>query len=324
MIVRNKLPKFASRYFKTNMETKSPQSLYGYALDLTSFFEYLKYREPDLFDVTGMTLLDLNELTSSDIEDYLDYSREYTDKGVTKTRSEAAIKRRYSSLSSFFNYYYKLDMIDKNPVSKVTPPRIKKQYQITPSVKANRNIIDFIYNGKLEGRPGEFQGITNLRDAAIVTLIASTGIKVSELVNMNIEDVHLDEHYISIYGRGNKKRIIYISDPTAVAIGRYLDTRLEMIAEHGHDEALFLSLRATRLTVRAIEYMIKKYSQAVMNGDGHLTPEALHQSFRNSIFGQSMNLPFTSDVCGLARDSILQYYRPYIDDYESRKGQEFK
>ena len=142
MIVRDKLPKFATRYFKANMETKSIQSLYGYALDLTSFFEYLKYREPDSFDVARMTLLDLNDLTPSVIEDYLDYSREYTDKGVTKTRSEAAIKRRYSSLSSFFNYYYKLDMIDRNPVSKVTPPRIKKQYQITPSVKANRRFME--------------------------------------------------------------------------------------------------------------------------------------------------------------------------------------
>ena len=62
------------------------------------------------------------------------------DKGVTKTRSEAAIKRRYSSLSSFFNYYYKLDMIDRNPISKVTPPRIKKQYQITPFSKSKSKI----------------------------------------------------------------------------------------------------------------------------------------------------------------------------------------
>ena len=105
-IVSDNLPSFASRYFKANMETKSLQSLYGYALDLTSFFEYLKYREPESFDVARMTLLDLNEITSSVIEDYLDYSREYTDKGVIKTRSEAAIKRRYSSLPSFFNYYY--------------------------------------------------------------------------------------------------------------------------------------------------------------------------------------------------------------------------
>ncbi|WP_139225843.1 hypothetical protein [Oribacterium sp. WCC10] len=117
-------------------------------MDLTSFFEYLKYREPDSFDVARMTLLDLNELTSSVIEDYLDYSREYTDKGVIKTRSEAAIKRRYSSLSSFFNYYYKLDMIDRNPVSKVTPPRIKKQYQITPSVKDFLNIFLYLLNGR--------------------------------------------------------------------------------------------------------------------------------------------------------------------------------
>ncbi|SEA88952.1 hypothetical protein SAMN05216349_1457 [Oribacterium sp. KHPX15] len=187
------------------METKSPQSLYGYALDLTSFFEYLKYREPDSFDVARMTLLDLNELTSSIIEDYLDYSREYTDKGQIKVRSDAAIKRRFFALSSFLDYYYKKDMIDRNPASKVTPPRvdINRPVPITTTVNTNRNIIDFISNGTLEGRRAAFQEKTCLRDAAIFTLIASTGIKVSELVNMNIEDVNLDEHYISINGRRN-------------------------------------------------------------------------------------------------------------------------
>ena len=212
------------------METKSPQSLYGYALNLTSFFEYLKYREPDSFDVARMTLLDLNELTSSIIEDYLDYSREYTDKGQIKVRSDAAIKRRFFALSSFLDYYYKKDMIDRNPASKVTPPRvdINRPVPITTTVNTNRNIIDFISNGTLEGRRAAFQEKTCLRDAAIFTLIASTGIKVSELVNMNIEDVNLDEHYISINGRRNQKRLIYISDLTAVTISRYLATRLEI------------------------------------------------------------------------------------------------
>ncbi|WP_168171757.1 tyrosine-type recombinase/integrase [Oribacterium sp. C9] len=306
------------------MDVKSPQSLYGYALDLTTFFEYLKYREPDSFDVAKMTLSDLNKLTPSIIEDYLDYSREYTDKGETKIRSDAAIKRRYSSLSSFLAYYYKMDMIDRNPAAKVNPPKIRNQVQITPSVKTNRNIIDFISNGILEGRRAVFQEKTCLRDTAIVTLIASTGIKVSELVNMNIEDVDLEEHCISIYGRRNQKRSIYISDPTAVAISRYLAIRLEILPVHGHDEALFLSLQAKRLSVRAVEYMVKKYTEAFFDGADHLTPETIHQSFRNSIFMQSMNLPFTADICGLDRNTLLQYYRPYIDDYESRKGQEFK
>jgi integrase/recombinase XerC len=140
---------------------------------------------------------------------------------------------------------------------------------------------------------------------------------------MDIEDVNLDEHYIVVYGRRNKKRIIYISDPTAVVISRYLAERLEIIPEHGHDEALFLSLRARRICVRSVEYMIKKYTKAFFNGDDHLTPESLHQSFRNNVFMQSLNIPVTANICGLDRDTLLQYYRPYVDDYESRKGQEF-
>ncbi|WP_139297952.1 hypothetical protein [Oribacterium sp. KHPX15] len=76
--------------------------------------------------------------------------------------------------------------------------------------------------------------------------------------------------------------------------------------------------------MRAVEYMIKKYSNAVLDGDEHLTPEFLHQSFRNSLFSQSTNSPFAPDICGLSRKTIMQYYRPYVYDYESRKGQEFQ
>ena len=60
-----------------------------------------------------------------------------------------------------------------------------------------------------------------------------------------------------------------------------------------------------------------------MDGSGHLTPESLHKSFRNNVFIQSMSIPLTSDICGLEPNTLLQYYRPYIDDYERHKGQNF-
>ncbi len=322
MIVQDRFPEFAYRYFRENMNIKTPRSLYAYAIDLTSFFEYLEYLETDSFDTKRMLISDLNRITSSIIEDYLYFSRNYSDKGKKKIRSDAAIKRRYCSLSSFLEFYYKKGMIDQNPAKRITPPRQNIQVSLIPSVKMNRNIIDFISNGSLKGRKAAFQAKTCIRDAAIVMLLASTGIKVSELVELNIEDIHLDELYLTVKGR-KSQRTIYISESTAQALGRYLSIRLDTIAEYGHDDALSLSLKSKKLCIRSVEYMIKKYSEAIMDENEHLTPESMHKSFRNNIFIQSMNVPATSDICGLDQETLMLYYRPYIDDYECEKGKEF-
>ncbi len=239
------------------------------------------------------------------------YSREYSEKGAKKIRSDAAIKRRYSSLSSFLEYYYKKGMIDQNPANRITPPRQNKQVTLVPSAKTNRDIIDFISNGSLEGRKAAFQAKTCVRDAAIVMLIASTGIKVSELVDLNIEDLHLAGRYITVKGR-KSQRTVYISESAAQLLGRHLATRLDTIAEYGHDEALFLSLKAKRLCIRSVEYMIKKYSEAIMDENEHLTPESMHKSFRNNIFIQSMNVPATSDICGLDQETSFLIHSCYI------------
>ena len=154
-------------------------------------------------------------------------------------------------------------------------------------------------------------------------LLAYTGIKISELVSLNIENVHLDEHCIKLNGR-KSKRTVYISEATAEAIGRYLAQRVEIIPVHGHEEALFLSRRAKRLCVRSVEIMIKKYSEAAFGDNSHITPESIRKSFRNEVFSISMNLPMISDIIGVDQNTLLQYYRPYIDDYESHKGQKFK
>ena len=84
MIVQERLPKFASRYFKANMEVKTPRTLYGYAVGLTSFFEYLEDTNEKSFEIARMSISDLNKVSASIIEDYLDYSRIYMDNGETK------------------------------------------------------------------------------------------------------------------------------------------------------------------------------------------------------------------------------------------------
>ena len=309
--VQKRLPECTSRYFKANIGVKSPRTLYEYAVDLADFFKYL---ESSSFDVNKMTISDLDMITPEIIENYMEYSREYRVNNEVKTRSNEALRHRLCAISSFFEYYSRYEMISRNPASKIKPPSVKKEVEIPSTDKTENDIVGFIFNGSLDGRRRAFQKRTGIRDAAIVAVFASSGIKVSDLVNLNIEDVHLDELYITLNRRKRHKKV-YISTSAAQILGQYLSQRLGIIADHDHDTALFLSLRCKRMCIRSVQYMIKKYSNAVLGNGEHLTPEAIHRSFRNKIFIQSgNNIPMTSEICGISQATLYQYYGPYLND----------
>ena len=318
-IVKEKFPGFASRYFSHNMDIKTPRTLWGYAIDLTSFFEYL---ETVSFHVDKMVISDLDKITPEIIENYLQSSRTFMDNGKVKTRSDAAVKRRYSTLSSFFSYYYKLEMIDRNPVDKVVPPYQRRSVTKVPSNSDNKELLDFVFHGELEGNKASFQERTRKRDVAILMLIMGAGIKASECVNIDLTDLHLESGYITVKNR-KSKRNVYVSDYIAQAISRYLIERLSLVTEYGHEDALFISLKYKRICLRSIEIMLKKYSEAVFGTDNNVTPEALKRAFRNNLFDKTMNFNYVADICGNDTDTIFLDYKAAIKEYECRKGTKF-
>ncbi len=182
MIVKEKLPGFASRYFNHYMDVKAPGTLYGYAIDLVSFFDYISSVS---INTDEMVVSDMDKITPDVIENYLEHSKTYMEKGLVKTRSDSAVKRRYSSLSSFISYYYDLDMINTNPVRKVRPPNPMKYKTRIPSDDSENDLLEFVSDGSYGGRSGKFHEHTRNRDTAIIMLIMHTGIKASECVSIS-------------------------------------------------------------------------------------------------------------------------------------------
>ncbi len=318
-IVKDELPGFASRYFNHNMSLKTPRSLYGYTLDLKYFFQYL---ETIGLSIKDMLLKDLDQITPQIIEDFLEYSRTHSKGRAGVEMSLSGLARRHGALSSFFDYYYKLDLIDKNPVHKVPAPRPERNTTPIPTNSINFEMLDFVINGDLGGRRNEYRVHTKERDLAIILLIMGAGIKGSDVVNLDIDDVHLEGNYINVRTR-KSVRMVYFSDYISRAVGQYLAKRLDLIAQYGDDNALFLSLQGKRICLRAVQKMIKKYSSAMFDDRDHLTGEALALSFRNNIFYRTKNIPITSAASGNVEEHLLKYYRGAVDLYECHKGKEF-
>ena len=150
----------------------------------------------------------------------------------------------------------------------------------------------------------------------------STGLRSSECVALDIDDLDLEHNKVTIRNRKTPNEV-YISPLLSGILGSYMSTRLEMIAEYGHDNALFLSLQMKRLTVRALQDLMKKYTTILFGEGNNITPRDLKNAFRFNSFEEIQNMYVTADINGMSSNSIYRYYLPYIEQFESSKGKLF-
>lgn len=183
-------------------------------------------------------------------------------------------------------------------------------------------MLDFVVNGDLGGRRNEFRVHTKERDLAIIMLIMGAGLKGSDVVNLDINDINLEGNFVIVRSR-KSTRTVHFSDAISLAVGQYLSKRLDIIAEHGHDNALFLSLQGKRMCLNAVQKIIKKYSSAMFNDKDYLTVMALSLSFRNNVFDKTKNIPITSAASGNDKGYLYRSYQGAVDLYECHKGKEF-
>jgi len=323
--MQNCMPEFARRFFRDNIGVMAASSMEGYANDLVAFFGYLDSIGKDSM---SMTLFDLNHISSSLIEDFLDYSSTRIVKGEVKKRSGAAIARRYSVLSSFFEYYYRKGLITSNPVTKLSRPSENRKYYAVknaPGIDITARLLEFVATGTLPGKhAAALQWQTRTRDTAILMLIIGAGLKPSEIIEINIDDIDLKKNSILVHGR--TIRTVFISEPIAKAVSAYMSERLSVISFKGSDNAMFLSVKGTRLSVRSLQYMVQKYTTALLGNEAEkiYTAHDYVKSFRNNIFDNCPSRTGYSRITGTTEDYDFRLYKGYIEEYERYKARDFK
>ncbi|MBO4912964.1 MAG: tyrosine-type recombinase/integrase [Butyrivibrio sp.] len=332
MYIRERMPEFAKRFFKYKKDILKPSSYYIYAIDIAYFFDYLK--DNDRFP--NMKLSDLSKITTDVIEEYIANTRTLPYKNGKKVISDRTERRKICILSSFFDYYAQMDFIPYNPLSKINRPHVPVGAGKGSDFIENLNLLDFVLNGHLPNKAGKRQEkLRNLpnkagkrqeklrnRDAAMIALMMSTGIKSSECVALDISDIDLEHNKIAIKTRKFPNEI-YFSKYMAEILSNYLNDRLKMIPVYGHDNALFLSSQMKRLELRSLEYVLKKYSTLLFSDGRSITPRDLKNAFRFNSFEQTENLYNAAAINGMTPESLLKYYLPYLEQFEGKKGISF-
>ena len=268
-----------------------------------------------------LTLLD--ELKPMDIEEYLYYLKVYEKDGVAHTNDERGLKRKLASLRSFYNYFFKNELINNNPAVKVNMPKIHDKNIIRLDVDEVAMLLDEVESGEsLSKRQQMYHERTKTRDLALLTLMLGTGIRVSECVGLDIDDVDLKNNGIKIHRKGGAEVIVYFSDEVAEAVCKYLEERMEITAVAGHENALFLSMQNRRITVRAVENLVKKYSKLVTNLK-NITPHKLRSTYGTSLYRETGDIYLVADVLGHKDVNTTRKHYAAIEDDRRRKAAKY-
>lgn len=320
--VINTLPSFCKQFFRGIQEYTSSRTRLAYAYDLRVFFEFLHTRNSfcSRMKIEDFPLSLLDQITREDIEEYMEYISYYIKDGKEYTNNERGKKRKLSALKSFYNYYFCSELIKTNPAALVPLPKQHDKEIVKLDADEVAVLLDQVEDGsKLSKSQLKYHEKNKIRDVALLTLLLGTGIRVSECVGLDINDVDFKNNGIKIRRKGGYETVVYFGDEVAAALHDYLEKRNHMIPLTGHENALFLSLQNRRLTVRAVENLVKKYA-ATVTGLKKITPHKLRSTYGTSLYQETGDIYLVADVLGHKDVNTTRKHYAALEDNRRRQA----
>lgn len=319
------LPAFVRDFFRAIEPTSSIRTRMNYAYDIRVFFHFLMENNPVFFryDMQDFTLADLERLEPVDIEEYMEYLKVYKrEDEELMTNGEKGLARKMSSLRSFYGYYYKRQSISSNPTLLVDMPKMHDKAIIRLETDEVAMLLDHVEScgSKLSGQAKRYYEKTKDRDLAILTLLLGTGIRVSECVGLDLNDVDFKNNGIKVTRKGGNEMIVYFGDEVADALLNYINgDRKAATPLLGHENALFLSTQKRRMGVQAIENMVKKYAKQV-TPNKKITPHKLRSTYGTSLYKETGDIYLVADVLGHKDVNTTKKHYAAIDENRRRQA----
>ena len=259
MINSDQNPEFLNSFldYSITILNKSVNSVKEYNYDLNMFLKYMKIhfkltKETDFkkIYIKDFSLDTLKKITLSDIHAFLSYL------AINQKSKPATRARKISTIRIFFSYLsQKEHLIDNNPAQNLETPKLDKRLPKYLSLEDSHKLLDVTNDENDENKE---------RDYAIITLFLNCGLRLSELVGINVQDIDFSENKLNVIGKGNKERTIYLNNSCIKAIKEYLSVRPTQSLKNdskASNKALFLSKRLERISNRTVQFIVKKELQ---------------------------------------------------------------
>jgi len=292
------LPSFCQEFFIGIENRTSPLTRLNYSLDLKIFFHFLTTEILEFSDknIKSLTIDDMFLLTSTHIEMFLNYLSNYELNDKPLSNGQTGKARKLATIRSFLKYFYKKNKLPENVSEKIDTPKIHEKEIIRLEVDEVVKLLDEVDSpNNFTKKQCQLNKITKKRDIAILSLLLGTGIRVSECVGLNIEDIDFETNGLKITRKGGNQTILYFSHEVAKTLKNYLEERIQN--KDSKNQALFLSLQNKRMSVRTMELLVKKYSKACVPLK-HITPHKLRSTFGTNLYRETNDIYIVADVLG--------------------------
>ena len=293
-----RLPSFCLNFFLDKETTSSTSTRLGIAIDLSVFFEFIKKFKFSGTKVENITYHQMSKIESDDISSFLSYISYYEHDGKSYKNSNLGKARKLASIRSLFKWLYRKNYIPSDVAAKIDTPKKHEKPIIRLEADEVAKILNTTEDGSFEmsKRQAKYLQNTSKRDTAILTLFLSTGIRVSECVGLNVKDFDFDNNAFKVTRKGGNQTILYFGEETKEALLNWLEVRNNSLIPE-EETAMFTSLQKKRLTVRAVEYIVKKYAKFV-NPLKKISPHKLRSTFGTNLYRGTGDIYMVADVLG--------------------------
>ncbi len=290
------LPEYCFDFFTGIENNTSTLTRVNYAMDLSVFFDYLeKYvcKKPKI----EISLSDLERLQARNIENYLSYLSYYEINDKMEKNGERGKARKLASVRSFFKYLFDHDMLSSNVASKIKTPKLHTKEIIRLEKDEVERMLDAVQSpSTFTEHQRNYNKNTQIRDNAIVTLFLGTGIRISELVGLNVEDFDFSQKAFKVTRKGGNQTILYFSLEVENALRPWLEKR-KTLGLDPDEHAMFVSLQNKRICVRAVENLVKKFAKE-STPLKKISPHKLRSTFGTNLYRETQDIYIVADVLG--------------------------
>ena len=319
------LPDFTKDFFRAIEPNTSAKTRISYVYDIRLFFQFLQINNPVFAkkdSIKDIRLEDLEQLQPVDIEEYLEYLKYYKDAdGVIHTNKERGIHRKLAALRSFYAYYYKREYIHNNPTLIVDMPKLHKREIIRLDPDEVANLLDYVEHGgdEMTGMKKVYFERNKIRNLALFTLLLGTGIRVSECVGLDVEDLDFKNDAVKVTRKGGNEMFVYFGEEVEKALLDYLEVRETVTPVAGHEHALFYSIQRKRMGVQAVENLVKKYAQHITSTK-KITPHKLRSTYGTALYRETGDIYLVADVLGHKDVNTTRKHYASVGDEQRRKA----
>ena len=289
------LPYFCAEFFYGTGNNTSALTRLNYAYDLRIFFNYLSQIKKTPIEDMKIEILD--SVTSTDIERFLNYLNHYSMNGKELSCDEKGKKRKLSTVRALFRYFFNKNAIKSNVAAKVPTPKLHEKEIIRLEGNEVEDLLSYAdSDDAFSGKKNTYHEKLKIRDYAILSLFLGTGIRISELIGLNVDDFDFNENSFVVTRKGGSRTILYFNDEVKDAILRWLDFRYDLKLDKS-ETALFISMKNKRISPRAVEILVKNYAKEVTPLK-KITPHKLRSTFGTALYRNTGDIYAVADFLG--------------------------